>query len=433
METQKISGIAVVKAIFSFANSALIYTVFYCFSSLIAVFNGAMKRIIFRNSSTSVASVQKGRVLMRCKLSMMHPVSPNDFLCLYTSRVDDRDYVLRPNVTLYCVTKHEAVFIETESDCNIYSSDENPFFYVAQFCRAKYVIRMSIESFHGLAEKIGDPSLPVIWVSNTGRCGSTMLCQVFESAPGTIVMSEPDVISNISLQTNDGLGESERENVLRSAIRVLCKPKPGTERFVVKTRSVSTALMMDITKLFPYIKQIFMYRNCFETLLSFMAMSASMPYTIILRTCIDNETISSVLLFFRRNLRSLLLSNVKNSEDVPLNTNILGMFTHMWSNYILLAREAMSQNPDILPVKYEDLKENPTEFCKMIFKKLNIDPTNINESLPIFTRDSQRGSVLSQSQVKTSKARKISNTDRIAVDVILSGYGLPRMGEDFRL
>ena len=432
METQKISRIAVVKAIFSFATSALIYTVFYCFSALIAVFTGAVKRIVFRNSSTSVASAQKGRVLMRCKLSMMHPVSPNDFLCMCTSRVGPA-YVLRPNVSLYCVTKHEAVFIETESDCNIYSSDENPFFYVAQFCRAKYLIRMSIESFHGLAEKVGDPSLPVIWVSNTGRCGSTMLCQVFESAPGTIVMSEPDVISNISLQTNDGLGESERENLLRSAIRVLCKPKPGTERFVVKTRSVSTALMMDITKWFPKVKQIFMYRNCFETLLSFMAMSASVSYTIILRTCIDNETISSVLPFFRRNLRSLLLSNVKNSEDVPLNTNILGLFTHVWSNYILLAREAMSQNPDILPVKYEDLNENSTEFCKMLFKKLNIDPTHINESLPIFTRDSQRGSVLSQSQVKTSKARNISNTDRIAVDVILSGYGLPLMEEDFRL
>ena len=125
------------------------------------------------------------------------------------------------------------------------------------------MIWMSIESFHGLAEKIDDPSLPVIWVSNTGRCGSTMLCQVFESAPGTIDMSEPDVISNISLQTNDGQGESERENVFRSAVRVLCKPQPGTERIVVKTRSVSTALMMDITKLLPYVQQIFMYRNCF--------------------------------------------------------------------------------------------------------------------------------------------------------------------------
>ena len=77
---------------------------------------------------------------------MMRPVSPNDFLCLFTTGVDP-GYVLRPSVSLYCVTKHEAVFIETESDCYIYSSDENPFFYVAQFCRAKYVIRMSIESF----------------------------------------------------------------------------------------------------------------------------------------------------------------------------------------------------------------------------------------------------------------------------------------------
>ena len=432
MEIQKISRITVVKAIFSFTVSVLIYTMFYFVSSMVAVFNVAIDMFSFRDAFTSETLVQKGRVLLRCKLTLMELTSPTDFLCLFTTRVDP-DYVLRPNVSLYCVTKHEAVFIETESDCNIYSSDENPFLYVAQFCRAKYVIKMSIQSFHVLAEKIGDPSLPVIWVSNTGRCGSTMLCQVFESAPGTIVMSEPDVMSNISILTNHGLAEVERENILRSAIRILCKASPGTERFVVKTRSVSTALMMDISYLFPSVKQIFMYRNCLETLLSFMAISASVPSTVLLRTCIDNERISSVLPFFRRYLRSLLLSNVRNSQTVPLNTNILGLFTHVWANYILLARDAMSNNPDILPVKYEDLKENPTEWCKSIFKEMNIDPTSINESLPIFTRDSQRGSVLSQSQVKSKKARNMTNTDRIATNAIPSNYGLPHIEEDFRL
>ena len=54
---------------------------------------------------------------------------------------------------------------------------------MAQFLFANYVIKMSITEFIALAERIGEPHIPVICVSNTGRCGGTMLCQMFESVP----------------------------------------------------------------------------------------------------------------------------------------------------------------------------------------------------------------------------------------------------------
>ena len=425
MEAQNKSKITVFKALISFIASVIIYLAFYVLSVLVTIIDWIVQRLI----SPSKGFVKRGRVLLRCKISILHPVSSNDFLCLFTSRVVP-DYVLKPRVSLYCVTHKEAVFIETERNCNIYNSDENPFLYVAQFCRARYVIKMPLETFHTLADKIGDPSLPVILVSSTGRCGSTMLCQVFESVPGTLVMSEPDAISNISLQTNAEL-ESQRE--LTSTIRVLCKPHPGIERYVIKTRSTSTALMMDITKLFPTFRQIFMYRNCLETVLSFMAMFTSVPYTILLRTCIDSETISAITPFFRTKLRDMLLPNVKNAENVAVDTNFTGLFIHVWSNYIRLARDAISENPDILPVKYEDLKANPVDMCRTIVKTLDIDPDSINESLPVFTRDSQRGSVFSCNKVKTKRQKNISDTDSVAADAILSRYGLPPLGTEFRL
>ena len=93
--------------------------------------------------------------------------------------------MLKPTVSLYAVSATEALFVETPKSVNIFSSDENPFFYIAQFRRCKRVIKVPIKSFHRLAGKIGDPEVPVTWLTNTARCGSTILCQVLEKVPGT--------------------------------------------------------------------------------------------------------------------------------------------------------------------------------------------------------------------------------------------------------
>ena len=49
--------------------------------------------------------------------------------------------MLKPNVSLYSLTKDEAVFVETTEGINVYSSDEDPFLYFAQSDRGKYVIK----------------------------------------------------------------------------------------------------------------------------------------------------------------------------------------------------------------------------------------------------------------------------------------------------
>ena len=85
-----------------------------------------------------------------------------------------------------CYNKHRSNFVETGEKDSIYSSNVNQFISVAQFLYARKVIKLSISDFVSLAERIGDPTVSVIWMSNTGRCGGIMLCQVFESAPGTL-------------------------------------------------------------------------------------------------------------------------------------------------------------------------------------------------------------------------------------------------------
>ena len=75
---------------------------------------------------------QFGRILYKRKLHLWANFCVRDFLCIYSSSVE-LDYVLKPNVSLYSLSKEEAVFVETKTDINIYSSDVNSFFNLAQF------------------------------------------------------------------------------------------------------------------------------------------------------------------------------------------------------------------------------------------------------------------------------------------------------------
>ena len=137
--------------------------------------------LIFNSSITNTA--QLGWVLWKQKFSLLVDTSPMDFLCMFRTCVRP-EYVLRPTVSLYSITRKEAIFVETPDEVSIFSSDVHPFFLAAQYLSTSKVIKMTIRDFVSLAENIGDPTVPVIWMSNTGRCGGTMLCQVFESVPG---------------------------------------------------------------------------------------------------------------------------------------------------------------------------------------------------------------------------------------------------------
>ena len=143
--------------------------------------------------------------------------------------------------------------METPQEINIYSSDVHPFALASQFLNATKVIKVNIKDFVSLAEMVGDPQVPVIWLSNTGRCGGTMLCQVFESLPGTLAIMEPDPPTNVLyLNERNVYNGSEFRTMLKSTIRVMCKPRPGVIRICIKPRPQCTVMMSNIRELFKY-------------------------------------------------------------------------------------------------------------------------------------------------------------------------------------
>ena len=208
----------------------LIVFSFYCvYWICISTLDFILDIFSFENQHSSTKSAKIGRILWKQKFSLMF-FSPLDFVCIFRGRVKP-EYVLRPNVSLYRITSKEAIFVETPASVNIYSCDVAPFFFISQFLKATKVIKMTIKDFVSLAEKIGDPNIPVIWMSSTGRCGGTMVCQMFETVPGTIAIHEPDPPSRVfHLHGNNKVEKSEYEAILKSMVRIMCKPRPGVTR-----------------------------------------------------------------------------------------------------------------------------------------------------------------------------------------------------------
>ncbi len=132
------------------------------------------------------------RVLARASAHISGFGGLENFLFRHEAFVDPADYVLNnANVTLMGVSQSQVWFCITEPEVSVFGLGKFPFAYMAQFFMAKKILFIPISSLKQLGEKVGDPTGDCVMINNTGRCGSTLLCQMFGKLPDTVVMSEP--------------------------------------------------------------------------------------------------------------------------------------------------------------------------------------------------------------------------------------------------
>ena len=88
------------------------------------------------------------------------------------------DFVLKNDqVTLMGVSESQAWF----SVCSKSVYDLNsgfPFAFMTQFFKSEKLLIVDHETLHEIAAEIGQLPGNCVLINNTGRCGSTLLCQV---------------------------------------------------------------------------------------------------------------------------------------------------------------------------------------------------------------------------------------------------------------
>jgi hypothetical protein len=366
---------------------------------------------------------------------MIDVVSPRDFITCH-EMFTDPGYVLQPNVSLYCLTKDYAYFVETPASVDVFNSDTSSFLYIGQFTNALKVIKFPLASFCKLADRLGNPKVKVCFMPNTGRCGSTLLANALGKVPGTLLYAEPDCLTNIGhLWKQKHVTQSEYERMVVATMRILCKPRQETDTICIKTRSCASCHLNTIKKFFPEFTIIFGYRNSLKTVSSFLGLMLSETAQSLAMYLIDSDTFSKYIPWFRRRFFYYFCFMLEENffTEIADNMNTVELFTYAWANCIKVMQEFLRQGGVLTPILYEDMDADKVATLENVFKELDIDKKHVAVALKAFTEDSQAGSPLSRENISNLKRRKISRENIVKANVILAKFDLPNLGEEFRL
>lgn len=373
-------------------------------------------------------------VLWRRKFISSSISDPTDFILTHKF-FKHPNYVLKPNISLYCITKGEAFFVEVSEDVNLYKQFDSKSFYLKQFEKAHSVISMPLASFHKIAQDIGRPKVPIIWMSSTGSCGATLLSRVFGQLPGMAVICDPDALTSLAfLKKSNRFGKGEYEQLLPSALRLLCKQDDRAGMFFLKTRPCSTCQMEDVYKCFPQIYQLYIYRNSFKTVTSHLNIFAREPISIVGRYIIDSKVLSTILPCFRRSLYYNFCYVLDRADPSEKEQNItsVGIFATSWAANVVQCLDHVDAGVPIIAIMFEEMMKNPRKIISTLFDVLELRQEYISNAMEGFRVDRCNNNVTSDLNLRETK-RTISHQARVEADAIFKKYGLPKLGERFEI
>ncbi|CAL1528464.1 unnamed protein product [Lymnaea stagnalis] len=337
--------------------------------------------------------------------------------------------IFKPNVSLYCMTRKEAVFIEVKESENVYRSKHSTYLYQNQYQHAVHVITLPLASFHKMASDVGNPRVPVTWLSCTARGGATLVSQMMYRIPGMLVLSEPDAITTLGfLYKNKQIQTGEYNQLLASCVRLLCKPDDRYSAVFVKARPCTTSLLEDIVQVFPRFRYLFMYRNSVKSVMSNLALLQQDPAPKALKFIMDNSILCLFLPFVRSHFYyyNVFLNEKKVPGVVPKKLDSVGIFTAAWAASVSQCADLRYKGYNIGSILYEDFMNNPRRSLSVLLQRLDIRGEHLGvaaEALKVdFNIAGTHDLIMDARRVLTSESRQ-------EADNILKAYGLPKLGE----
>jgi hypothetical protein len=328
-------------------------------------------------------------------------------------------------ISLYALNHHqrEAIFVETPPDVDL---TLDPFLYQAQYKKAIRVITMPYALFHQFAALLTHSEPQMIFIHSVGRCGSTLLSNVFNKVSGTMSLSEPDAFTAIVRERRlDGKNDPEMVQLLRAVLRVQSRPFTTGEpaRVVVKFRSFSTVITDLLHHAAPQAKHIFLYRNAISR-----ARSAARAFESV---AADYEPMSAAQVKMRGLFVPLLRRPEYAQRALAGELSSTELYMLAWLSGMETILDLQAAEVPLLPVRYEEMVEAPTAVVDQIFAYCGIPPERVAAGAAAFDRDSQQGSSLARAKLGRKKGA-LTETDIAQINQLLAEH--PRINDaDFRI
>ena len=354
----------------------------------ISLIHGSRKERKNANKSDLAAHVVNVHYMASMGIGMNYDLS-----CFFLThdKYEDLDFIANnANVTFFAVDKTKAVFVVTDPSVDVYCTKSFPFTAFGQQLVAKKLVIIDHATLHRLAERLGDPAVPVSIVNMTARCGSTLLTQMISKVPKTRAMGEPYPMVHIHklYQTGDML-RSEYERMMRSVMRVQCKVEPsaGVERIFIKMVCYNAAQFGMLHKLFPEFALFFNTRQLTQ---SFLSLKKVIAFTF-------KDTIAKKWGFQRRHTSPFFAVPYDSPEyerafskyEDKLTLDISAI-EHLAVMSALVAA-CYEKDPKVYKdiIFYEDLRKDPKATMEKIFEHAKIPMEHVPAALSALKDNSQ--------------------------------------------
>ncbi len=342
-------------------------------------------------------------ILQKTKQDPTGFVSINDFQTAAGEPFNAQQILQDPTISLYCL-QHQAkqvVFVQTAPDIDL---TQYPFFYQAQFEQATRLITIPYIILHQLAAQAAQTepaNKKLLLIYSVGRCGSTLLSQVFDHVEGILSLSEPDFFTNILLNRNlDGSNDVELMNILRSGIQLLMKPLSNRQpdSWVIKFRSSGFEIADLIHKAYPTAKNIFLYRDAIKRTRS---EARAFNLFTVKPVKMNNQMLQRWLHLIP------LIENYKRKAKWGRLSRI-EMSALAWLSRMDRYLTLHEQGVPMCAIRYEDMITRSEAIIEALFSFCDISSDYVPQTLHVFDRDSQAGTSLSRSKIDTSPTNELT-------------------------
>jgi hypothetical protein len=344
---------------------------------------------------------------------------PEDFRSVNIAQINIDMFLATPRLSLYCLdfANKEVLFVQTPAEIDL---SEHVFYYVAQYAHAVKLYRMPIALFVNC--KLPGHHTNLIFLHSVGRCGSTLLGKALALNKDVVLLSEPDIFSQlVNLRLANKVSDKTLRQWANAAVHWLnwCHV---SNNVVIKFRSHCIEIADLLAACFPHAKNVFLYRNAHAVCESFaQGYWAKGLYGFIFFS-VQRYRIARFL--FRALLRPIKaaqgnyspLLHRYPSEQFPY-TGVNAIPLLMWLSVMERYQALYNAGISFVALRYEEMMANPYDIISSLLKLCGLPSGAQNKLDELLASDAQEGSFLSRN---TRRGHMFSKNDFNEMDFILS-------------
>jgi hypothetical protein len=295
-----------------------------------------------------------------------------------------------PGWTPYCLddANRRVLFVNTPPEVDL---SQAAFVYSAQFEHAQRALSVPYAALTHVTAAVEAPDT-MIFIYSIGRCGSTLMSQLFNRVDGVYSLSEPDIYTDLSyLRKIDQNRDEEVTELLKACTLMLSRRENGSTpaAAALKFRSQGIELADLLHRAFPNAHSLFMYRQAESW--------AQSVFRFLQRLDYPNELSPSDAISLWHGLTGEDVAYVEPYVDDRADLIAFSdLLAPAWTSYLDRYMRQYERGVPFYTLRYEELNERREESLKSIFDTCGLPAFAVGQAMQGFETDSQAGTAIAR-------------------------------------